>query len=453
MKSLLLNLFILVGVNMNAQFLEHIIETVPQSFNSIVSADLDNDGDNDIIITGGSNHQLKWIENTDGIGDFNLTHVTEENNFVSYWDIALTDINGDNDVDILVITSQTDYGTAATYENTDGMGNFEYFSTSMAGSGYLSTIAVADIDGDNYNDWVSSKSNYPSNKISWFKNDGIGNVTEHIIDDTFHSYVSSIQVVDIDNDGDVDLVGFVSLNGQIHWHENTDGLGSFIKHNITINSNLNYYSKLIAKDLDNDGDIDIIIAYDNILSWYKNDGQGNFDSEIIINAENNSKRNILVVDLDSDGHLDIVSTGNDNSIYFYKNDGQRSFTSEVIIDNLHRTNSPLFTIDINGDNRIDIISSSSENGKIAWYENTWELSVKGNTLTKFSIYPNPSKDIIKVKSKKEISQIKVFNELGVLIITDLNNNNVDISALASGLYFIRITDIDGNIGFKKLIKN
>jgi hypothetical protein len=453
MKTIFFKIFIFIGITVQAQFQEHIIESIPNTVNSIISTDIDNDNDVDIIVSGGGYNQLKWFENTDGLGDFNIIHIIRDENFQeNFWDIAISDINGDNDIDILVSTSETDYGTATTFENTDGLGNFEYFSTSMAGTGYLTTIAVADIDGDNDNDWVSSKSNYPSNKISWFENDGLGNVTEHIIDDVFHSYVSSIQVVDIDNDGDVDIVGFVSFNGQLLWYENTDGLGNFERHYIIINSNLNNNSKLIAKDLNNNGDIDIIIAYNNILSWYKNDGEGNFGSEIIINNDNNTKMNILVIDLDSDGFMDIISTGDDNSIYFYENEGQGNFGSEIIIDNLHRTNSPLFAIDVNGNNKIDLISSSSENGKIAWYENTWELSVNENDVTNFLIYPNPSKDFIQVKSKVVISQVNIYNEIGVLVLTELNNNYIDISTLSNGVYFMEICDVDGYTGFEKLIK-
>ena len=453
MKSIFLIITILLCLGAQAQFQEHIIESTPSDVNSIISADLDNDNDKDIIVSDGSNSPLRWIENTDGLGNFNSIHIIAENSFQElYGNMAINDIDGDDNLDILVITSQTDYTQVMTFKNTDGFGNFEWFSNSMPGTGNISSIGIADIDDDNDNDWVSSKSNYPINRISWFENDGLGNVVEHIIDDSFHSYTSSIQLVDVDLDGDVDIIGFVPLNGQLLWYENINGLGNFLRRDISINPNLNYNAKLIAIDLDNDGDLDIIIAYNNIISWYKNDGQGNFGPEIIINSYTNTKRNILVVDLNSDGHLDIISTGNDNSIHYYKNDGQRNFTSEIIIENLYRENSPLFAIDINGDNKIDIISSSSENGKIAWYENTWELFIHNNNLSGFSIFPNPAKDFLMVKSNTNILGITIFNELGVPVLSVPEDDNIDISTLSHGIYFIRVNTLDGNVGFRKFIK-
>ena len=464
-KSLILNFhtmkptffifFVLIGLTVKAQFQEHIIESAPNYVNSIVSADLDNDNDNDILVSGGENNQLKWFDNSDGLGNFNITHVImdQPNQILANY-IALTDINGDNNLDFLVSTSELDQSQIRTFKNTDGLGNFEQFSISMTTFGSQSTIAVGDIDGDNDNDWVSSvsASEFNTHKISWFENEDTGTVTEQIIDDTF---LKVVQLTDLDNDNDYDIVGFIAAGysqGQILWYENTDGLGSFVKHIITNHPNLNYNANLIAKDLDNDGDLDIIIAYNDIISWYKNDGQGNFGPEIIINNDNNTKRNILVIDLNSDGHLDITSTGNDNSVYYYENDGQRNFSSEIIIENLYRANSPLFAIDINGDNKIDIITSSSENGKIAWYENTWELSVNQNTLSEFTIYPNPANDFIHIKSKTGISQIKVYNELGVSVLTKQNHSSMDISELQNGIYIIKVTSVYGDFGFKKLIK-
>jgi hypothetical protein len=352
----------LFSLTTNAQFQENVIESVNYNVNSLALADIDNDNDNDLIVSGGTDNQLRWFENSNGIGNFNIPHGIIEYPFSWGGLISVDDIDSDNDIDILITTSEQDCGEIRTFKNTDSLGDFESFSSSMSTCGLQSPIAMGDIDGDNDNDWVSSVSASQLNdaKVSWFKNNGNGIVTEQIIEDL---YLRSFQLVDIDNDNDNDLVGFnlyYPSQQQLFWYENTDSSGNYsIKHTIQINTNLDYYSKVIAADLDNDSDIDIIIAYDNIISWYENDGQGNFSPENIINNDNFTKRNILSVDLDTDGNLDIISTGDNNSIIYYRNNGQGNFNTITIIENLYQINSPIFAIDISGDNKLDIIEVSS----------------------------------------------------------------------------------------------
>ena len=455
MKSIFFKLFMLINLTVYAQFQENIIETDPYHVNSIILADIDNDSDNDIIVSGGENNQLKWLENTDGLGNFNIVHGIMEYNFPLIGkEIAISDIDSDNDADILVSTSEQDCGEIRTFRNTDGLGNFEGFTSSMSTCGLQSEIEVGDIDGDNYFDWASSvsASQFNEAKFSWFKNNGDGIVTEQVIDD---SYVRSFRLIDIDNDNDLDFAGFnlyTPNNSQVFWYENTDGLGNYEKNPINNNPNLNYYSKLIIADLDHDNDFDIITAYDNILSWHKNDGLGNFGPETIIHNNSFTKRNILAIDLDSDGFVDIVSTGDNNLVNYYKNDGLGNFTRLIIIDNMYRTNSPLFAEDVNGDNKIDIIASSSENGKIAWYKNSGVLSANQNSALDFTIYPNPSKNIININSKTDISHIKIYNPLGISVLYIKNTTKIDISNLSTGIYFIEVIDIDGSTGLKKIIK-
>ena len=287
MKISLLILFGLLNVPIYAQFQEHIIE-LPYSAGTIVSTDVDNDMDNDILITGGINKQLTWLENSDGLGNIDMAHPIMSNPYEYVKYLAISDIDQDNDIDILLTTSEQDCGNIRTFKNIDGLGNFQVFSSSMNSCGIQTPIEVADIDGDNDNDWVSSvsASEFGAGKLSWFENNGNGNVTERMI---ANSFVRSFQLVDVDNDNDTDLIGLnfdISNNPEMFWYENTDGLGNFNKHSIMNNQSLEYYSKLIMADLDNDNDLDIIINYSNTISWYANNGQGNFSSETIINNNN-----------------------------------------------------------------------------------------------------------------------------------------------------------------------
>jgi len=79
------------------------------------------------------------------------------------------------------------------------------------------------------------------------------------------------------------------------------------------------------------------------------------------------------------------------------------------------------------------------------------LAIKDIHFLDYSVYPIPTKNVLNIKSKTEITKIEIFNRLGQLI-TKTTENNIDISNLTQGLYFVKVEDINGNFGVKKIIK-
>ena len=79
------------------------------------------------------------------------------------------------------------------------------------------------------------------------------------------------------------------------------------------------------------------------------------------------------------------------------------------------------------------------------------LNVNENTLLDFSVYPIPTENLLQIKSKSEIAKIEIFGKLGRLI-QQSTNNNVDVSNLTQGLYFVKVTDVNNNFGVKKFVK-
>jgi hypothetical protein len=87
----------------------------------VTSADLDDDGDNDILATSGSNDLVGWFENLDGLGAFGPKQVIASNSDLPKMVIA-EDIDGDGDLDALGASS---FDSKITWvENVDGSGNF-----------------------------------------------------------------------------------------------------------------------------------------------------------------------------------------------------------------------------------------------------------------------------------------------------------------------------------------
>ena len=79
------------------------------------------------------------------------------------------------------------------------------------------------------------------------------------------------------------------------------------------------------------------------------------------------------------------------------------------------------------------------------------LVVNENTLLDFSVYPTPTKNILNIKSKTEITKIEIYSKLGQKI-KEIMENKINISNLTQGLYFVKVEDINGNFGVKKIMK-
>ena len=83
------------------------------------------------------------------------------------------------------------------------------------------------------------------------------------------------------------------------------------------------------------------------------------------------------------------------------------------------------------------------------------LNVEKNGLESFTMYPNPVNDILNIISVNDINEIKIFDMTGknVYARNEIANNQINVSSLNPGIYFIKIKDINNSISTKKLIKN
>lgn len=142
------------------------------------------------------------------------------------------------------------------------------------------------------------------------------------------SGITAMANADFDSDGDEDLV-VTSFSGQeIFLYKNTNGLGDYSLPTIIDTDLSSSYLSVNAVDLDNDGDIDILVSED--LGWYENiDGLGTFGSRISISNQTISQ--IISSDVNSDGMIDIIGYSG-NSFYLYKNLGSGNF-EEFVFEN------------------------------------------------------------------------------------------------------------------------
>ena len=80
------------------------------------------------------------------------------------------------------------------------------------------------------------------------------------------------------------------------------------------------------------------------------------------------------------------------------------------------------------------------------------LSVNENMLLDFSVYPTPTENTLNIKSKTEIVKIEIYSKLGQLVLKNTDKNTIDISNLNQGIYFVKVANINGDFGVRKVVK-
>jgi len=87
----------------------------------------------------------------------------------------------------------------------------------------------------------------------------------------------SVYAVDVDSDGDIDVLSAFFYDDKIDLYEN-DGNENFTPHTIT--NSADYAFSVYAVDVDGDGDIDVLSASagDNKIAWYENLGPVGIES-------------------------------------------------------------------------------------------------------------------------------------------------------------------------------
>jgi hypothetical protein len=79
------------------------------------------------------------------------------------------------------------------------------------------------------------------------------------------------------------------------------------------------------------------------------------------------------------------------------------------------------------------------------------------TQASFIVFPNPSNGLVTIQAagSKSVQSVSITNALGALVIHELNIGSVSYQLqleVESGLYFITITDTEGNKTIKRILK-
>jgi membrane protein implicated in regulation of membrane protease activity len=280
---------------------EHILDTNFGGAMDVHVADVDGDNDLDILAAAEFDHTIAWWENDAGDGS-SWTKRNIDISFVSAHDVYAADVDGDGDMDVLGAARDRD--ELAWWENTNGSGTS--WTKHVVTSSFDGTRGVyaADIDGDGDVDVVGAADFV--NEVSWWENtNGSGTSwTKHVVTDTFPKPIK-VRAADIDGDGDMDVA---SAGNAVMWWENTNGAGtSWTEH--VVESKVSGAWSIELVDLDQDNDMDIICSVfwgPDIFWWENTSGDGSSWTRYAVDENLTGPMDGHGADVDGDGDLDVL---------------------------------------------------------------------------------------------------------------------------------------------------
>lgn len=511
------------------------------NYSAIDFADIDGDNDQDVIITGynGSSQYITKLYTNDGSGVFTLVAGTP---FSGMWtgDVEFVDVDGDNDMDVIISGETASTQKKVELYTNNGSGIFTLVAgTPFVGVG-LSTVTCADVDGDNDMDVLITGADMSMQRTSnLYTNDGSGVFT--LVLGTVFEGVSdgSVAFADINSDTDLDVL-ITGSNGTTAVTKMYQNNGSGIFSLITINPFDSVSSSSIAfADIDNDNDMDVLISgysvsvstNNRIAKLYSNDGNGVFTEITGMPFDGVYMSSLAFADINGDTYADVLITGENNigqlTSKLYTNfqcsaingtdtrtecnpyvwiDGNtytanNTTAKDTIVagaangcDSIVTLNLTITTVDtsvtqtgtdltanelvatyqwLDCNNSYAVIPSATfrtyyatSNGSYAvavtYYGCTdtsscytiTGVSIDENTINNnITIYPNPVKDQLKITTENEkINSIKIMDVAGKMIKEFTQNITIiNVANLPKGLYLVQIQTEKG-IGVKRFIK-
>jgi hypothetical protein len=227
--------------------------------------------------------------------------------------VVPADVDGDGDLDVVVTYDATD-NAVIFFQTAPGV--FEAFPSVLLSDGAsmnrVFDAAVGDLNGDGLPDLVTA--NFQSNNLSVFFQTGGGafNPTATRLSDGARTNGSfHVEIGDMDGDGDLDIVSVGREASRVTVFTQVTP-GNFLPTHNLLASTMARAGSLELGDLDNDGDLDIATSNldsNNVTLFLQDAGAFSNPPRVLSDGINTSGGiGIVSRDIDGDGNRDLATT-------------------------------------------------------------------------------------------------------------------------------------------------
>ena len=276
--------------------------------------------------------------------------------------VALDD-DGDGDNDILSVVAMD--SVVLRYEN-NGDGSFQPRATVRNGLPWADLLKAADLDADGHPDLVTGGISLGDLLVLFGNGDGTYSAPVFLSDS---SSATDFEIVDLDMDGDLDIVSAEGpLTDRIIWHSN-DGQGGFGP--VRVLSDVPYYPHFIALgDLDGDGHADLLATdAEEHLARMMAITDTTFAAPVPIEQQLDHPYRGELADFDMDGDLDVIAAYEYGGIRWYRNDGSGAFDQPHELVPLDQVQTLAGINDVDADGDTDVMICSWDHGTFGYLEN------------------------------------------------------------------------------------
>ncbi|KAB1071169.1 FG-GAP-like repeat-containing protein [Methylobacterium planeticum] len=271
---------------------------------------------------------------------------------------VLADLNGDSKLDVVAANYTTPGTVSILFGHGDG--TFGAATTYETGGQYPSRVTLVDINNDGKLDILAA--NQDGGSISIFLGNGSGGFGPATLYPVGNG-PESISVVDINGDGKLDLIvpNVYGGNVSVLLGNGSGGFGAPTNYP----SGASPYNAVV-RDVNGDGKPDIITANygNNNIAVLLNAGSGGFGAPTTYSV-GGPPFSLVTADLNGDGRLDVVTANNTSgtvSVLFGNGSGGFSAATNYIVG----AGAFALTLgDVNGDGNVDIVTAIRETNQIA----------------------------------------------------------------------------------------
>lgn len=311
----------------------------------MATGDLDNDGDLDLLTPSYEAH-LVYASFNDGLGGFSAPVPIAPTLYDGPVTVALADVDGDGDLDALVVSQLLD---AVTVYRNNGSGGFARSGNVPVGP-TPEDLQIGDLDADGDLDFVVG--NTFATTVSVRLNNGNGTFAA-APDVVVRDHPRGIALGDMDRDGDLDMVVAHSASVST-WLNN--GSGQFATPYFP-GVGMDDPAEVVLADFDRDGHLDVLTDdYGGSLRLRLGSASGALGPLSVLPA-GYYFGGLTVADLNADGALDIAQSTRD-ALYLLLNQGGGSFAAPIVFPLSGTVATSVATGDLDGDGDLDLLVSN-----------------------------------------------------------------------------------------------